>query len=156
MTIETQIARFDRSVEEFIRCVIALEEELLLRNINGWSTRDIVTHLVGWNRYIIEGSNQIMRGELPFYDIDPGEDYSKVNAVLVREYSSKNKHELLDELRASAQELIQFLRSLGSSEWEQDYGVRHKEQIITIKNTVDELIEDYDIHRERIANWAAS
>jgi hypothetical protein len=136
--------------------VIALEEELLLRNINGWSTRDIVAHLLGWNLYIIEGSNQIMRGDLPFYDIDPGEDYSKVNAVLVREYSSKNKHELLDELRASAQELIQFLRSLGSSEWEQDYGVRHKEQIITIKNTMDELIEDYDIHRERIANWAAS
>jgi len=35
----------------------------------------------------IEGSNQIRRGELPFYEIDPGEDCSKVNAVLILEYS---------------------------------------------------------------------
>ncbi len=153
MKIETQIAKFDRSIEDFVHCVASLNEKLFLKRFNHWSTRDVVAHLIGWNRYIIEGSNQIKRGELPFYDVDPGEDYSKVNAVLVLEYSSTNRQEMLDELQVSAQELKRFLQSLDSIEWGRDYGVRHKGAVITIQNTIDELIEDYDIHRERIREW---
>jgi hypothetical protein len=153
MKIEAQIAKYDQSIEDFVHCVASLNEELFLKRIDLWSPRDVVAHLIGWNRYIIEGSNQIIRGELPFYDIDPGEDYSKVNAALVLEYSSTDRKELLDELQVSAQELKQFIQSLDSSEWSRDYGVRHKGTIITIQNTVDELIEDYDIHKERIKEW---
>ena len=154
MKIETQIANFEQSIEDFVHCVASLKEESFLKRHNKWSPRDVVAHLIGWNRYIIEGSNQIRRGELPFYDIDPGEDYSKVNAVLVLEYASTDRQEMLDELRVSAQELKRFIGSLDSSEWSQDYGVRHKGAIITVQNTVDELIEDYDIHKERIEDWA--
>lgn len=153
MNIETQIAKFDQSIEDFVHCVASLNEEFFLKRPNHWSPRDVVAHLIGWNRYTIEGSNQIRRGELPFYEIDPGEDCSKVNAMLVLEYSSTDRQEMLDELQVSAQELKQFMRSLDSSEWSRDYGVRHKGAIITIQNTVDELIEDYDIHTERIKEW---
>lgn len=154
MKIETQIAKFDQSIEDFVNCLASLSEELFLERHSDWSPRDDVAHLIGWNRYIIEGSKQIMRGELPFYDIDPGEDYSKVNAVLVLEYSSRDRQKMLDELQTSAQELKRFIQSLDSSVWSRDYGVRHKGAIITIQETVDELIEDYDIHKERIKEWA--
>lgn len=154
MKIETQISKFDQSIEDFVDCVASLKEDLFLKRQNHWSPRDVVAHLIGWNRYIIKGSHQIRRGELPFYDIDPGEDYSKVNAVLVLEYSSTDRQEMLDELQASAQELKRFIQSLDSSEWSRDYGVRHKGAIITIQNTVDDLIEDYDIHKERIQEIA--
>jgi hypothetical protein len=153
MNIETQIAKFDQSIEDFVHCVASLNEEFFLKRSDHWSPRDVVAHLIGWNRYTIEGSNQIRRGELPFYEIDPGEDCSKVNAVLVLEYSSTDRQEMLDELQVSYQELKQFIRSLDSSEWSRDYGVRLEGAIITIQNTVDELIEDYDIHTERIKEW---
>ena len=153
-TQDAQITKFELSLQDFARSVTSLREELFLKKIYDWSPRDIVAHLIGWNRYIIDGSKQIMRGEVPFYDIEPGEDYSKVNAVLVCEYSSRDKQELLDELKASTQELIQFLQLLDSSEWDSDYGVRHQGAIITIRDTIDELIEDYDIHREQIKEWA--
>jgi len=153
MNIKTQIAKFDQSIEDFVHCVASLNEEFFLKRSSHWSPRDVVAHLIGWNRYIIEGSNQIRRGELPSYDIDPGEDYSKVNAVLVLEYSSTDREKMLDELQISAQELKRFIQSLDSSEWSRDYDVRHKGAIITIQNTVDELIEDYDIHKERIMEW---
>ena len=153
MNIETQIAKFDQSIEDFVHCVASLNEEFFLKRPNHWSPRDVVAHLIGWNRYIIEGSNQIRRGELPFYDIDPGEDYSKVNALLVLEFTSTDRQKMLDELQISAQELKQFIQSLDSSEWSRDYGVRLKGAVITIQNTVDELIEDYDIHTERIKEW---
>ncbi len=154
MKIETQIAKFDQSIEDFVHCVASLNEELYLKRLNHWSPRDVVAHLIGWNRYTIDGSNQIRRGELPFYEIDPGEDCCKVNAVLILEYSSTDRQEMLDELQVSAQELKLFIQSLDSSEWSRDYGVRHKGAVITIQNTVDELIEDYDIHKERIKEWA--
>ncbi len=153
MKIETQIAKFDQSIEDFVHCVASLNEDLFLKRFNHWSTRDVVAHLIGWNRYTIEGSNQIRRGELPFYEIDPGEDCCKVNAVLILEYASTDRQEMLDELQVSAQELKQFIQSLDSSEWSRDYGVRLKGAVITIQNTVDELIEDYDIHTERIKEW---
>jgi hypothetical protein len=154
MTVETQITKLGLRVDEFARCVASLDEELFLKKINYWSPRDMVAHLIGWNRSIIEGSKQIKRRELPFYDIDPGENYSKVNAALVRQYSSTNKQELLDELQASAGELKQFLESLDHSEWNHDYGVRHRGAVITIQNTVDDLITDYSHHREQIETWA--
>ena len=153
-TLDAQITKFELSLQDFAQLVASLREKQFLENIYDWSPRDIVAHLIGWNRYIIDGSKQIMKGEVPFYDIEPGEDYSKVNAVLVREYSSRDKQELLDELKASTQELIQFLQLLDSSVWDRDYGVRHQGAIITIRDTIDELIEDYDIHREQIREWA--
>ncbi|NIM15166.1 MAG: ClbS/DfsB family four-helix bundle protein [Candidatus Aminicenantes bacterium] len=150
MTIEMQVTKLGHSVDDFAKCMAALNEELFLKKRNSWSPRDMVAHLIGWNRYIIEGSKQIKRGELPFYDIDPGENYSKVNAALVRKYSSRDRQELLDELQASAGELKQFLLSLDPSEWDRDYGVRHQGAVITIRNTVDDLIADYAHHRKQI------
>jgi hypothetical protein len=153
MTIEAQLRRLEKNVDDLCRCVSSLEGELFVTPISRWSPRDIVAHLVGWNRYLVEGGNQIRRGELPFYDIDPGDNYSKVNAILVRKYSSTNREGLLNDLRASAEELQQYLRSLDAAEWNRDYGVRHAGVTITIRNSVDELIDDYHHHREQIAAW---
>ena len=107
MTIDAQISRLDQSVEGLAAAVASLDEELFLEKLNGWSSRDIVAHLIGWNRFVIQGSKQITRGELPSYDVDPGENYSKVNAKLIREYPSTDQRELLEELRSSARELTQ-------------------------------------------------
>jgi hypothetical protein len=153
MTIEEQLSRLEKRLDELRRCVTSLDEHMFLRPIRQWSPRDIVAHLVGWNRYLVKGADQIRRGELPFYDIEPGENYSKVNAALVRKYSSTNRDELLDDLRASAQELQQYLRSLDTTQWNRDYGVRHAGAIITIRNSVDELIDDYHHHTEQISTW---
>jgi hypothetical protein len=153
MTIKSQIARLESSVEEFVMSAASLDEELYLSTQGSWSPRDIVAHLVGWNRHIIEGSKQIMKGELPFYDKNPGKNYSKVNAAIMREYPSENREELLEELRTSARELKQFLKTLKHSQWIRDFGVRHRGETITIRNTVEDLIADYDHHREQIDEW---
>jgi len=153
MTIEAQLSRLEKNLDDLHQCVTAMDERMFLRPIRQWSPRDIVAHLVGWNRYLVQGADQIRRGELPFYDIDPGENYSNVNATLVRKYSSTDRDELLDELQASAQELQRYLRSLDKTEWDRDYGVRHAGASITIRNSVDELIDDYRHHTEQISTW---
>ena len=154
MPIDAQVARLDNGVEKLAAAVASLGEKQFLKRLNGWSSRDIVAHLIGWNRLIIEGSKQITRGELPIYDVDPGENYSKVNAELIRKYPSTDLHELLEELRISARELGQYLETLDADTWQRDFGVRHWDSTVTIRNTVDELIEDYDHHQRQIEKWS--
>jgi hypothetical protein len=153
LRIENQIASFRKNVEAFEGCIRSLNQDQFLTPLNRWSPRDIVAHLIGWNRALIEGSNQIRKGELPFYDMDPGENYSKVNDAFVKDISSGSREELLAQLNTSAEELAGFLRTLSPGDWDQDYGVRHKQAVVTIRNTMDELIEDYDHHLRQIEDW---
>jgi hypothetical protein len=154
MTLKEQVNELSCRVEEFVRCVDSLPGDSFLEKMDDWSPRDILAHLIGWNRYTIEGSGQIRNGHIPFYLVDPGDDFSKVNAVLVRQYSSRDKRELLDELETSCQELKLFLLSLDPADWERDYGVRHQGFPVTIQNNVEGLIDDYLHHREQIEAWS--
>lgn len=150
--LDRQVESLELAVDALSRAVTDLGDERFLEPLQGWSTRDIVAHLIGWNRYVIKGSQEIIRGELPFYDIDPGENYSKVNAILICKYPSEDPRELLRELRQSAGDLKEFLLALDPEVWASDFGVRHRESVVTIKNTVKDLIEDYDHHRRQIDN----
>ena len=149
-TVEVQIIKLETSVDDLIQMVALLGKKLFLKKINGWTPRDILAHLIGWNRYMIEGGRQIQKGVLPFYDVDPGIDFNKVNARLVKEYSSTNKSDLTGELLLSAKELTQYLHSLDPADWSRDSGVKRDGFSITIKESVDELIADYAHHTAQI------
>jgi hypothetical protein len=152
--IEIQKRDLSDAVESFARGVTALDQETFLGPLGRWSARDVVAHLIGWNRYIVRGMPQIVRGELPFYDVDPGEDYANVNRQHLSDYPSSVRDELLAELRASGRELSEALSSFDSDAWSRDYGVRHKGQVVTVRSTVDDLIVDYAHHAEQIRRLA--
>ena len=156
MTVKDQLENFQCCVEAFAGSVASLDERVFLRKVTDWTVRDIVAHLVGWNRHILRGAKQILCCELPFYDVDPGSDYSKVNATLVREYGDTDRSALLASLAASAGELTAFLRAIDSGEWDRDFGVRHKGETLTVKSTVDDLIADYDHHRDQLEKFRGS
>lgn len=148
--------KLEHCVEAFAASVAGLDERLFRSNVNGWTPRDIVAHLIGWNRHIVQGAKQILCGELPFYDVDPGPNYSKVNAALVRQYGDTDRSVLLERLAESAGELMAFLRAIDPGEWDRDFGVRHKGEKLTVKSTVDDLIADYDHHRAQLEELRAS
>jgi hypothetical protein len=152
--IEDQIDRLKLAVEGFEASIVALGQEAFLTRLNGWSPRDILAHLIGWNHQVIEGGRQIQLGELPFYDVDPGENYSKVNAALVQKISANDLQALIQELHSSADDLMEYLRSLEPEAWAKDFGVRHGGLPVTLRGTVDELVEDYHHHRQQIREWA--
>ncbi len=148
--IESQERELADAVASFARLVADLDHETFLGPLGRWSARDVVAHLIGWNRYTVRGMKQIVRGELPFYDVDPGEDYANVNRLHLRDYPSRVKDELLTELQTSARELSEALSLSGSDSWSRDYGVRHKGETVTIQSTVSDLIVDYGHHAEQI------
>ena len=156
MNIKDQIEKLEKNVQALRFAVTSLDEDQFLMKLNGWSSRDIVAHLIGWNRAIIQGSQQILKAELPFYDVDSGENYSKVNAGFVRNYSSTDLQKMLKELLRSADELSEFLRTLNEKDWRHDFGVKNKGLTITIQSTVDDLIEDYAHHTAQIEEWKSA
>ena len=155
MTVNEQINQLERRVVAFVGSVASLDERLFLRDVTNWTVRDIVAHLVGWNRYIVIGARQILQGELPFYDVDPGTDYSNVNAALIRECADTDRSALLESLAASTRELTAFLRAIDPAAWDRDFGVRHKGETLTVKSTVDDLIGDYHHHRVQLEEFRA-
>jgi hypothetical protein len=154
ITIQEQVDSLNRCVQEFKKCIESLPEALFLQKMNGWAPRDVTAHLIGWNISTIKGCRQIVKGETPFYFIDPGDDFCKVNAVLVREYGSQDKKELMAQLDASAGKLKEFLMALDPAEWEADFGVRYRGKRVTINNSIDALIADFITHRKQIEQWA--
>ncbi len=166
MTVEEQVGRFEQSVKTFAASAAALDERLFLSEIKGWTPRDIVAHLVGWNRHMVRGAKQVLRGELPFYDVDPGPNFSKVNAAIVREYDDTDCSVLLEKLSETADELTAFLRAIAPADWDRDFGVRHEAEglsveftageVVTVKDSVDDLIADYDYHRGQLVELRAN
>jgi hypothetical protein len=154
VTIKEQVDNLNRCIREFVNCVGYLPESLFLKKMDGWAPRDVTAHLIGWNLYTIRGCQQLKRGELPFYFIDPGDDFCKVNAVLVREYDSEDKEGLISQLDASAKKLTEFLMSVDPADWKADFGVTYKGESVTIKNSIDALISDFVAHRQKIEKWA--
>ncbi len=156
MTIDDQICRLRAAVNELEAMLRPVDDERLLARLGNWSPRDIIAHLVGWNRAVIRGSRQLLGGELPFYDVDPGPDYAKINARFVAEVDSTDKQELLSELRSSASELAGFLESLAPDEWQRLTEVVLGGERLSVRATVDELIEDYLHHSLQIRDWVAT
>jgi len=150
VTIEDQIRNFELCVKNFANSCASLDKRFIHRKVTGWTARDIIAHLIGWNRYILQGSKQILRGELPFYDINPGPDFSNVNAELILEYYDTDSSVLLKGLTDSTSELVMFLRTIDPDDWDRDFGVRHKNEKITVKSTMEDLIADYNHHRVQL------
>ena len=152
---EYRLRDLERAVEQFKACIEALPEGLFLEPMNGWSARDVVAHLIGWNRYTIEGSRDILRGVRPFYLDDDSNGFCNVNAASVQKYASTCRQELLGKLDASFNELKEYLLSLTLSQWCKDTAVEHEWATITVENTVFGLRDDYDKHRHAIQTWMA-
>ncbi len=153
-TIETQIENLGEGVREIRVAAEALSEGAFLGALGNWTPRDVMAHLIGWNRYSVRGAQQLLEGKLPFYDLDPGEDYCHINARLVAEYPSENRTELLAEHEKAAHELAELLRSLSEEQWSGGTGVLLEGEELTIRQNVDWLIEDHHHHSEQIRDLA--
>ena len=136
MTREQDLQALQSAFETFTACVNTLAVPVFLRPVTQWAPRDVVAHLIGWNRYTRTGCEQIKQGMVPCYFADAGDGFRHVDANSVQTYASPKKPALIEELTASFQELLRFLASLPPEAWEADYGVRYQGGSVTIANTV--------------------
>jgi hypothetical protein len=153
MIIQEYNEQLQRSVHQFMRTVRTLSDEQFLQPMNGWSPRDVVAHLLGWNWVSIDIADAIRRGEAPQALIDPGEDFSKANAAFVRQYDSTGMIDLLRQLELSYQAMASHLYTVDVEDWTRTVAVPGMDTPVTIEWYVRELTEDYENHRQEIEKW---
>ncbi len=152
MTRDEQLAQLDKAHQNFVNVVLSLPEEGFLRSLGDWSPRDIVAHLIGWNRNIRIGCQQIRAGISPFYHFDGSNDYRKVNADSIARYDSLERGALLDELAGSKDELVAYVMGLVEHDWDKDWGPQHyRGGPATIGRSIASLTRDYLDHADEIA-----
>jgi hypothetical protein len=140
--------------QDFTEIIFSLSEQMFLSPLNGWSPRDVVAHLVGWNSLMIEASFSILAGQPPSYYADAPNDYSHINAGFTAKYSSRSKQELLAELKSSLEGLEAYVLALPAGELKADHGVRHyRGGPATVSQTVESLAGDYRYHTNQIREW---
>jgi len=143
-----------QAVDNLRECFEDLPEESFTEPVGEWSPRDLLAHIIGWNRYTITACRQIRMGELPFKLGDSEMDYSIVDAESVQLYITTERDLLLDEIETSYQSLENFLIFMKPEDWDRDFGVRFGEKTITIESVVRALIKNYNYHCNQVKSWS--
>ena len=143
-----------KSYQDFVGIILPLSNEFLLSSMNGWAPRDVVAHLIGWNRLMIEASSSILAGKPPAYYADTPNDFSNINAGFTTEYSSRSKQGLLSEMESSLESFEAFILALPEEEMLADHGVRHYSgSPATVSKIISSLAGDYQSHTRQIKAW---
>lgn len=146
-----QLIDLDLAYKAFIQTINEISPENFIKPIGDWTPRDIVAHLIGWNRITLVGCAEICEGVEPFYFYDGTNDYRKVNEPFFKRFDSKNQGILLDKMEFTKNALISYLKTMDEKEWELDTGIIHyRGGPATVARCVDSLIRDYRKHREEI------
>jgi hypothetical protein len=154
MTSQNVYLFLSRACQDFTKLILSLSDEQFLSPMNGWSPRDMVAHLIGWNGLMIESSLSILAGKVPFYYDDAPNDYSHINAIFTKKYASRSKQELLAELKSSMEKLEAFISTLPAEELTADHGVSHYSgSPASVARTIKSLEGDYQYHTRQIREW---
>jgi hypothetical protein len=144
----------EQAYQEFTGVIRTLSDEQFLASMDGWSPRDVVAHLIGWNGLMIEASSAILAGMAPTYYADAQYDYEHINAGFTSKYSSRSKRKLLKELKSSLDRFVSFIASLPPEELDQAHGVLHYSgRPATVARVITSLAGDYQHHSRQIADW---
>lgn len=154
MSNQNATLSLNHSYRDFANLILSLSDEQFLSPMNGWTPRDVVAHLIGWNGLMVEFSLSILAGKPPFYYDDAPNDYSHINAIFTAKHSSQSKQELLAELNSSMENFETFVSSLPAEELTADHGVVHYGgSPATVTRIINSLAGDYQYHTRQIMEW---
>ena len=151
--IRQESEQLQANMHQFMRTIRALSPEQFRQSMNGWAPRDVVAHLIGWNRTAIEISGSILNDETPEALVDPGEDFCDVNAAFVKQYASTDMIELLRELELSYQELARYLYTIGEADWTHEVAVPGWDNPVSVAENIQAIAVDFADHAHEIEEW---
>ncbi|HUI89894.1 MAG TPA: ClbS/DfsB family four-helix bundle protein [Anaerolineales bacterium] len=154
MSDQNVLRRLKQTHADLAKLMASLSDAQFLTPMHGWSPRDVVAHLIGWNGLMIDSSLSILAGKAPSYYQDSKNDYSNVNAEFTKKFSSRSKPELLAQLKSSIEKLEAFVLALSPEELRADHGVAHYSGVpATIEKIINSLASDYQYHTDQIIEW---
>jgi hypothetical protein len=147
-----RLEQHDRAYADFTFRVRSLTPDQLLRRDAGWAPRDVVAHLIGWNRTILLGCEDIRAGKPPFYHGDAVNDYRTFNAEFTARYDSNDGDALLRMLAEAGCDLREYFDGVSETDWARDFGSPHyRGGPATIDRCAESITREYEAHGKEIA-----
>jgi hypothetical protein len=148
----TRMEQHDRAYGDFVGLVRMLTPVQLLRRDGDWAPRDVVAHLIGWNRNIRLGCDEIRAGRAPSYHGDAANDYRTINAGFTTTYDSTDGDVLLSELAEASRALREYFEGTRESDWARNFGPQHyRGDPATIDRCAESITREYEEHGRQIA-----
>lgn len=117
-----------------------------------WSIKDLVAHLIGWDKTNLVASKGILKGELPAFYRYRDPDWQTYNAMLVKKHKIGSLEELVTTARASQKKLVEFLQSIPPEQFSRDFGVRFRGYRVTIQRLLEAEWKDEQTHLQQIVD----
>ncbi len=149
---ENLIIQLEKAREGLLRAVEGLSEEAMTASpaVGQWTIKDLLAHVAAWDEESLRGIRELLRGERPrFLDTD----WDQWNAKEVEKRRALSRQAVLEELKRSHREFLEFLRGLGEAEWERPREERWKRYKVTVAWMVGGVIGHDREHAKQIRSW---
>jgi hypothetical protein len=120
--------------------------------IGVWSAKDLVAHLIGWDRTNISAIGEILNGVYPSFFQHYDKDWQSYNRALVQRYRKNSVDELIADATASHEELIALLQNLDARVLVNASVRSQRGRTVTVRNLLVSESNDEDDHAREV--WA--
>ena len=118
-----------------------------------WSVKDLLAHLIGWDETNLRAVKSVLERQLPSFYEHRDHDWQTYNAMLVKKYKKDSFEELLVEVKASQEKLIEFLRTIPPEYFNKDFGVRFRGYKVTVQRLLEAEAKDEQTHHKEITDF---
>jgi uncharacterized protein (TIGR03083 family) len=125
------------------------EERAQPKTIGEWSVKDVVAHMIFWNRFPVRELEHALRGEDPAKAADPRHE-DEINAESVARYCEAGYDEVVSEFERTYRTLIATIEALPNRAFAPDGDI---ECLLgdTVAGTLDNnTYEHWALHRSQI------
>ena len=145
------LSAIERTHQDFVSLLeeIADEDYAIPEAFSLWSLRDVVAHIIGWQRLSIERLKTLVSGGMP--DPIDEKDVNALNAGFVKAETADTKEQLLAELSDVHRTLTQLASTLTEEAWHREAGNMISAWKWLPNMTYRHLTE----HAEKIRIWSA-
>ena len=161
MPTKSQILRKDKILSSLIetrQSILAEVPRLSERQrdqifLGIWLVKDLLAHLIGWDKTNLAASKRILKGTLPSFYKYHDRDWQTYNAIFVKKHKKDSSDELIAEAIASQKKLVEFLQSIPPEQFNKDFGVRFRGYKVTIQRLLEAEIDDEQTHLQQIVDF---
>ena len=118
-----------------------------------WSVKDLLAHLIGWDKTNLDAVKGVMKGDVPYFYKYRDPDWRTYNALLVKKNKKDSMWELIATAKDSHEKLIRFLQTIPPEHFNKDFGVRYRGYKVTIQRLLDSEAKDEQVHYKQITDF---
>jgi uncharacterized protein (TIGR03083 family) len=128
-------------------------EQMLQPNVVGyWSVKDVLAHLVFWNRYPVMELQHALQGKI--FEFDHSEP-DRINAVAVAQYEARSLDDVKADFAETFKEIVAAIEALSDADFASSSQLEQALGDTVAEAFSNNTFEHYPLHEAQIRAWIA-